>query len=104
VLTHGEPHAGNTIRTKDGWRMVDWDTTRLAPPERDLCLLDDQVDAYAAATGVAARADLLELFRLRWRLADVAIETHRFRRPHTGDADDDRAAAILRDTLADLTG
>ena len=36
VLTHGEPHPGNTMRTEDGWRLIDWDTARIAPPERDL--------------------------------------------------------------------
>ena len=29
VLTHGEPHAGNIIRTPAGWLLVDWDTALL---------------------------------------------------------------------------
>ena len=33
VVTHGEPHVGNAIRTEAGWMLVDWDTTLLAPPE-----------------------------------------------------------------------
>ena len=24
VLTHGEPHPGNTMRGPDGWRLIDW--------------------------------------------------------------------------------
>ncbi len=34
VLTHGEPHPGNTLMTNGGWVVVDWDTTLIA--ERDL--------------------------------------------------------------------
>ncbi|WP_432843998.1 phosphotransferase family protein [Dactylosporangium sp. CA-092794] len=36
VLTHGEPHPGNTMRTGGGWLLIDWDTALLAAPERDL--------------------------------------------------------------------
>src|SRR5262249_30877108 len=36
VLTHGEPHPGNTIGTDTGIVLIDWDTLLLAPPERDL--------------------------------------------------------------------
>ena len=33
VLTHGEPHAGNTMFTAEGWKLIDWDTAQLAPPD-----------------------------------------------------------------------
>jgi spectinomycin phosphotransferase len=36
VITHGEPHPGNLLRTRDGLRLVDWDMTAQARPERDL--------------------------------------------------------------------
>jgi spectinomycin phosphotransferase len=39
VVTHGEPHAANVIRTGDGHVLVDWDTVALAPPERDLWMV-----------------------------------------------------------------
>ena len=39
VVTDGEPHPGDLIRTPEGLRLVDWDTVRLASPERDLWLL-----------------------------------------------------------------
>ncbi len=39
VVTHGEPHAGNVMLTPDGLVLIDWDTARLAPPERDLWTL-----------------------------------------------------------------
>jgi hypothetical protein len=43
VITHGEPHRGNVIREpRGGVHLVDWDTTRIAPRERDLhMVLDD---------------------------------------------------------------
>jgi spectinomycin phosphotransferase/16S rRNA (guanine(1405)-N(7))-methyltransferase len=105
VLTHGEPHAGNTMRTAGGWRLIDWDTARVAPPERDLWLLGAEVlDAYRDATGVSARPELLERYRLRWDIADLAVEAERFRRPHTGTADDDMAFEILERTVTALPG
>ncbi len=36
VITHGEPHPGNLMHTRDGLRLIDWDTVGLAVPERDL--------------------------------------------------------------------
>jgi spectinomycin phosphotransferase/16S rRNA (guanine(1405)-N(7))-methyltransferase len=96
VLTHGEPHPGNTLRTKDGWRLIDWDTVRIAPPERDLWLLGGDLTAYTDATGVEVLPEMLTLFRLRWDIADLAVEVDRFRRPHAGDANDEKAWQILR--------
>ena len=60
VLTHGEPHPGNTMLTADGWVLIDWDTALAAPPERDLWSLDpgdgSVLDAYARLTGVTPGA------------------------------------------------
>lgn len=93
VLTHGEPHPGNTMLTPDGWRLIDWDTAAFAPPERDLWSLDpgdgSVLQAYAAATGVRPLPHLLELFRVRWDLAEIAVDTSRFIRRHQGTAEDD---------------
>ncbi|MFY1693690.1 phosphotransferase [Plantactinospora sp. WMMB782] len=103
VLTHGEPHPGNTMLGADGWRLIDWDTVRIAPPERDLWLVEpgdgSVLDAYAEATGVPPQGEMLELYRSWWHLADVAEETSRFRAPHTGTEDDDESFAILRSVL-----
>jgi len=96
VLTHGEPHPGNTLRTQNGWRLIDWDTAKIAPPERDLWMLGGDLDAYTDATGVQVLPEMLNLFRLRWDIADLAMEVDRFRRPHTGDANDEKAWQILR--------
>jgi spectinomycin phosphotransferase/16S rRNA (guanine(1405)-N(7))-methyltransferase len=102
VLTHGEPHTGNTLRTTNGWKLIDWDTALIAPPERDLWLLGGDLTAYTAATGVAVQPELLDMYRLRWDIADLAIEVHRFRRPHTGTADDEEGFGILRTVLSGL--
>lgn len=106
VLTHGEPHPGNLITTDGGLRLVDWDTVRLAPPERDLWLLlegdaDDAelLRAYETATGRVVDHEALELFRLRWDLTDVALFTRRLHGPHEGGADDQAALAHLASAL-----
>jgi spectinomycin phosphotransferase/16S rRNA (guanine(1405)-N(7))-methyltransferase len=99
VLTHGEPHPGNTMLTPGGWRLIDWDTVLLAPPERDLWSLDpgdgSLLRAYAAATGVQPLERMLELYRIRWDLNDLALDASRFIRPHRGTAEDDKTWRIL---------
>jgi aminoglycoside phosphotransferase (APT) family kinase protein len=99
VLTHGEPHPGNTMLTPHGWRLIDWDTALLAPPERDLWSLDpgdgSLLSRYAAATGVQPLPEVLELYRIRWDLNDLALDASRFLRPHRGTAEDDKAWRIL---------
>jgi spectinomycin phosphotransferase len=103
VLTHGEPHPGNTMLTPDGWRLIDWDTAAFASPERDLWDLDpgdgSVLTAYAAATGVRPLPHLLELFRVRWDLADIAVDVSRFSRSHRGTAEDDESWRTLRSVV-----
>ena len=100
VLTHGEPHPGNTMLTPDGWRLIDWDTVLVAPPERDLWSLDpgdgSVLARYGDATGVRPLSPVLELYRIRWDLADIAVDASRFRRPHRGTADDEASWQLLR--------
>jgi spectinomycin phosphotransferase/16S rRNA (guanine(1405)-N(7))-methyltransferase len=99
VLTHGEPHPANTMLTADGWLLIDWDTALVAPPERDLWSLDPGdgsiLEAYASATGITPRPSLLDLYRLRWDIADIAVDVARFRRPHPGSIDDDKSWELL---------
>jgi spectinomycin phosphotransferase/16S rRNA (guanine(1405)-N(7))-methyltransferase len=108
VLTHGEPHAANSMLTADGWRLIDWETALVAPPERDLWHLEPGdgsiVAAYADATGVRPLASALDLYRLRWNLADLAIDVGRFRRPHRAGPDEDKSWELLRDLVAYLAG
>jgi spectinomycin phosphotransferase/16S rRNA (guanine(1405)-N(7))-methyltransferase len=106
VLTHGEPHPGNTMRAPDGWRLIDWDTALVAQPERDLWDLDpgdgSVLAAYAAATGVIPEPDLLELFRIRWDLSDIALGVRYFRQPHGRTANDQEEFAVLRELIGSL--
>jgi spectinomycin phosphotransferase/16S rRNA (guanine(1405)-N(7))-methyltransferase len=91
VLTHGEPHFANVIFTSAGPVLIDWDTTMIAPPERDLWMLESGdgkvVDTYTRVTGTQVLRPMLDLYRLRWRLTEVAVYTALFRQPHADDAD-----------------
>jgi len=104
VLTHGETHPGNTMLTADGWVLVDWDTALVAPPERDLWSLDpgdgSVLRGYADATGVTPSQASLELYRIRWDLADLAVGVSRFRGHHPGGPDDDKSWDNLRSLVA----
>jgi spectinomycin phosphotransferase len=106
VVTHGEPHRANFIAASDGLRLVDWDTTRLAPRERDLWLvLDDELtgwDEYAAEAGdVSLDRETLELYRRWWGLADIAVFTADLRRPHVESEQSEANFRTLRDNLAE---
>lgn len=104
VLTHGEPHPGNTMLTPDGWRLIDWDTALVAPPERDLWHLatSETLAAYEEAMGIRPDEDMLALYRLRWDLTDLAEFATGFARPHDGSADDVESWRLLRGLLAGL--
>ncbi len=108
VLTHGEPHPGNIMLTASGWVLIDWDTVLVAPPERDLWSLDpgdgSVLRGYAAATGVTPRRSRLELYRIRWDLADIAVTVSRFRRPHPGSEDDEKSWGGLRPLIVRWAG
>lgn len=103
VLTHGEPHPGNTMRTDGAWRLIDWDTALVAPPERDLWDLDPGDGtlhaAYTAATGTVLRPARMDLYRLRWDLTEIAVCLARFREPHGHTEDDEESWSILTDLV-----
>ena len=88
VATHGEPHERNLLLTDDGPRLVDWESLKLAPPERDLRVL-----------GVPGDAEMVELFDLEWRLDEVAQYAAWFAAPHAGTDDDRVALGGLRHEL-----
>lgn len=92
VVTHGEPHPGNVIRTDRGLVLIDWDTVGLAPPERDLWMFadDDQLLArYTRSTGQVVDARAITLWKSAWTLSDLAVGLTDLRSTH--DADEDRA-------------
>ena len=95
TLTHGEPHPGNTMLTDKGLVLIDWDTTLLAPPERDLWSIvaedPSMADWYAEHSGTSLDAEALDLYRLAWDLTDVALYVNDLRAPH--DRTDDTTAA-----------
>ncbi|MFD3406291.1 phosphotransferase enzyme family protein [Kribbella sp. NPDC058693] len=92
VITHGEPHSANVLRTTNGMRLVDWETARLAPRERDLAaILDGSIDvlpAYQSQAGpFTPRREALELFDVWWSLDEIASDVHLFREPHPHSED-----------------
>lgn len=86
VLTHGEPHPANTITSDRGVVLVEWDTTLIAPPERDLWDMVGEEPSvatqYESLTGVRVDRDAVEMYRLAWDLSEIAIYVSDFRRPH----------------------
>ena len=106
VITHGEPHAANTMLIGSRLVLIDWDTVSLAPAERDLWMItpDDRAElvSYERETGRAVNADLMMLYRLRWYLDDLASAVRLFANPHTLTADTRRWAAGLGDQVAAL--
>ena len=91
VITHGEPHASNVVVDEAGPRLVDWESALIAPPERDLWVLDpgdgSMLAAYTAMTGVALVEARLDFYRLWYDLFEIAGYVELFHDPHTDTAD-----------------
>jgi spectinomycin phosphotransferase len=101
VLTHGEPHSGNVVRSGEGRLvMLDWDTVALASPERDLWMLDSAsgVDShlYLELTGRAIDPTMLRFYGLRWEIQDIALFTIQLREYHEENEDTRVASVALR--------
>lgn len=93
VATHGEPHSDNQLLTEWGRYLLDWESLRLAPPERDLREL---VDTDAP---VDANPEMVEMFDLEWRLDEINQFASWFAAEHRGTADDRIAFDALLDEL-----
>jgi len=104
VVTHGEPHAANVMRTREGRLLVDWDTVALAPPERDLWMLvaagREAADPYVRATGTQLNEAALDFFRLTWDLKDFAEYLNVLRSPHQENDDTVRQYQSLKNCAA----
>jgi spectinomycin phosphotransferase len=91
VITHGEPHPANVIAAHGRLVLVDWDTTALAPPERDLSFVLNEPgrdgDHYQERTGHAVDFDVIAMYQLRWYLDDLASTARLFRRSHEENPD-----------------
>ena len=100
VITHGEPHPGNLMLVEGTLRLIDWDTTALAPPERDISVIvaadAKGLDLYQERTGRELDAAVLTLYRARWYLDDIASAIRIFRHRHRGTAD----TRLWRDSVA----
>jgi spectinomycin phosphotransferase len=101
VVTHGEPHPANVVRVQGGEPLlVDWDTVRLGPPERDLWMVLDEAASewpeYLSTAGTATLDErALQLYRLGWDLGDITEYVGLFRRPHERTADTEAACDHL---------
>jgi spectinomycin phosphotransferase len=107
VITHGEPHPGNVLPTRDGLRLIDWDTVGLAAPERDLWHVLDSAGGHAArrytrATGHPVDPGALRFYRLRWALDDLAAYTGQLRAAHQRTAGAEAAWHALTSTVAHI--
>ncbi len=94
VPTHGEPHSDNQLLTPQGRFLLDWESLKLAPRERDL---RDLVDA---GIPVDADPDMVEMFDLEWRLDEIDQYTAWFAGEHNGTEDDHLAFGGLIDELS----
>ena len=107
VITHGEPHPGNLLRTRAGLCLVDWGMTALARPVRDLWRVisgDQDAARYSWRTGWTVDQDALALYRLRWDLDDIAGMLPKIRGSHQQTADTLMAWTELQKTLEAITG
>ncbi len=93
VATHGEPHTRNLLVSGDRTYLVDWESLRLAPQERDL--------RYLVPHGLSGDADdsLVTMFDLEWRLDEVSQYADWFEGYHRDSADERIALDGLRHEL-----
>ncbi len=96
VPTHGEPHTANQLVTPEGTVLVDWESLKLAPRERDLRALTDAGHSRL----VDPDWPMIEMFDLEWRLDEISQYATWFEAPHTGTASDAVAFGGLIEELA----
>jgi spectinomycin phosphotransferase len=107
VVTHGEPHPANLMTVDGNVLLIDWDTTALGPPERDLWLIVSErsdIEQYERATGRQVDPAVLVLYRLRWFLDDLGSAVRLFRNPHLESVDTRRWIEALEPGLAQIDG
>lgn len=107
VITHGEPHPGNVLRSGGRLLLIDWDTMGVALPERDLWHVAGSHSAEAAMyfelTGRVVSDAALASYRLRWELDDLGLSVALFRSPHVDDANTAAMWADLPRLADDIT-
>jgi spectinomycin phosphotransferase len=99
VITHGEPHQDNILRSKGKLHLIDWDTAGLALLERDLWMVADadsrEADRYAELTGRRAGAAAMRMYRMRWSLDEITLSLIDLRGPHEQNEDTDLTWTVL---------
>lgn len=104
VITHGEPHAANVMRTGESHVLVDWDTVALSVPERDLWWVvsetGEEASIYAEATGHQLDQVAVDFFRLTWDLKDLVACLEVLRSPHRHTEDTVKEYEILTTCIA----
>ncbi|MCF6377946.1 aminoglycoside phosphotransferase family protein [Nocardioides KLBMP 9356] len=93
VVTHGEPHVRNQWVARGRTWLIDWESLRLAPRERDLATLVHE------GRDVDHDPQMVRLFDLEWRLGEVWSFAQWLQGPHVGDADDRTALGGLTSEL-----
>jgi spectinomycin phosphotransferase len=95
VITHGEPHSGNILRSAGRLFLIDWDTAGLALPERDLWDLAGadgrEADRYAELTGRRLSGAAMRVYRMRWSLEEIMLSVREFRGLHERNEDTEMA-------------
>ncbi len=111
VPTHGQTHTANVLWTLAGPVLVDWESLRIAPRERDLRTVlrgadgAEPLSAYVASGGtVDLDADMVELFDLECWLQEVASHAVRLHERHDGDAEDERVHRALLEEVVPAVG
>jgi spectinomycin phosphotransferase len=106
VITHGEPHPGNILRSAGRVYLIDWDTVGLALPERDLWDVADadscEADRYAELTGGRVSAAAMRMYRMRWSLDEITLSLSEFRAPHEQNADTELTWAVLAEEIENI--
>jgi spectinomycin phosphotransferase len=106
VITHGEPHPGNIMRSGGRLLLIDWDTVGLGLPERDLWMAagDDSgaVGRYTELTGRPVSGAAMDLYRLRWSLDDIALAVRDFRAPHEQNEDSGLTWETLTEEIGEI--
>ena len=106
VITHGEPHPGNILRSAGRMHLIDWDTVGLAPPERDLWMAagDDAgaVGRYTELTGRPVSGTAMRMYKMRWSLDDIALAVRDFRASHEQNEDSGLTWEALTEEIGEI--
>lgn len=114
VITHGQVHEANVVRTTDDRLLfVDWDCVAVAPRERDLGTWKNGLDPgndrdWAAYAPPGPRQELepaaVELYRLIGLLWGICNDTDLFGSSHVGNGDTQHEWQELQNALSEIDG